>query len=163
MISRRISGKLKEQKYVTVEEDLIEGYTYLDHTGDLGIRAYSKTLKQLFTHAAHGLLESIADPNTIDEVTQIEIEVSARSLEDLMVAWLDELNFRHEVEELFFGRVEIRRLSKQPPALSAVACGEPVDLTKHVVYTEIKSVTYHQLLVEQRLDSSWVAQVIFDL
>ena len=142
---------------------MIEGYTYLDHTGDLGIRAYSKTLQQLFTHAAQGLLESIADPRTIDEVTQIEIEVSAGSLEDLMVAWLNELNFRHEVEELIFRRVEIRRLSKQPPSLSAVACGEPVDFTKHVVYTEIKSVTYHQLLVEQRLDGSWVAQVIFDL
>lgn len=142
---------------------MIEGYTYLDHTGDLGIRAYSRTLKQLFIHAAQGLLESIADPSTIDEVIQIEIEVSAGSLEDLMVAWLDELNFRHEVEELFFKRVEIRRLSEQPPALSAVACGEPVDFTKHVVYTEIKSVTYHQLLVEQRLDGSWVAQVVFDL
>ncbi len=142
---------------------MIEGYTYLDHTGDLGIRAYSKTLQQLFTHAAQGLLESIADPSTIDGVTQIEIEVSAGSLEDLMVAWLNELNFRHEVEELIFRRVEIRRLSKQPPSLSAVACGEPVDFTKHVVYTEIKSVTYHQLLVEQRLDGSWVAQVIFDL
>ena len=145
------------------EEDLIEAYTYLDHTGDLGIRAYGTTLIQLFTNAAKGLLESIADLGTIDEVTQIEIEVSAASLEDLMVAWLDELNFRHEVEEVFFRRVEIRRLSEQPPMLSAVAYGEPTDFKKHVVYTEIKSVTYHQLLVEQELDGSWVAQVIFDL
>ena len=142
---------------------MTEAYTYLDHTGDLGIRAYGRTLKQLFTHAAQGLLESIANLGTIDELTQIEIEVSAASLEELMVAWLDELNFRHEVEELCFRRVEIRRLSQQPPMLSAVAYGEPTDFKKHVVYTEIKSVTFHQLLVEQGLDGSWVAQVIFDL
>lgn len=148
---------------MTTEEDLTEGYTYLDHTGDLGIRAYGRTLKQLFTHAAQGLLESIADPSAIDEETKVDVEVSAGSLEDLMVAWLDELNFRHEVEELFFRRVEIQRFCEQPLMLTAVAYGEPKDFTKHIVYTEIKSVTYHQLLVEQGLDGSWVAQVIFDL
>ena len=141
----------------------MDGYEYLEHTGDLGIRAYGKTLKDLFTNAAQGLLEAIADVNTVGEGKRIEIEVSAESLEDLMVTWLGELNFRHEVEELFFRRIEIRALSEDPWVLSAVAYGEPMDFTKHVVYTEIKSVTYHQLLVEQTPDGSWVAQVIFDL
>ncbi len=138
-------------------------YEYLDHTGDLGIRAYGKTLKELFTHAAQGLFEAIADLDTVGSTTQIEIKVSAESLEELMVAWLDELNFRHEVDEVFFRRVEIRELSEGPWRLSAAAYGEPKDFTKHAVYTEIKSVTYHQLLVEQTLDDGWVAQVIFDL
>ncbi|MBI1926302.1 archease [Candidatus Poribacteria bacterium] len=138
-------------------------YEYLEHTGDLGIRAYGKTLKELFTHAAQGLFEAIADLDTVGSTTQIEIKVSAESLEELMVAWLDELNFRHEVEEVFFRRVEIRELSEEPWVLSAAAYGEPKDFTKHGVYTEIKSVTYHQLLVEQTLDDGWVAQVIFDL
>jgi SHS2 domain-containing protein len=138
-------------------------YEYLDHTGDIGIRAYGATLKDLFTHAAEGLLEAIADLNTVDEAAQTEIEVSAESVEDLLVAWLDELNFRHEVEETFFRRVKIQRISEEPWVLSAIAYGEPVDFTKHVVYTEIKSVTYHQLLVNQTPKGDWVAQVIFDL
>ena len=138
-------------------------YEYLEHTADLGIRAYGKTLKELFTHAAQGLFEAIADLDTVGSTTQIEIKVSAESLEELMVAWLDELNFRHEVEEVFFRRVEIRELSEKPWALSAAAYGEPKDFTRHAVYTEIKSVTYHQLLVEQTPDGGWVAQVIFDL
>ncbi|MCZ6677113.1 MAG: archease [Candidatus Poribacteria bacterium] len=141
----------------------MEGYEYLDHTGDLGIRAYGETLKALFTHAAQGLFEAIADVNTVQAVAQVEIEVSAESAEDLMVAWLDELNFRHEVEEVFFRQVEIQRISEKPWALSAVAYGEPADFTRHVVYTEIKGVTYHQLIVEQTPEGKWFAQVIFDL
>ena len=80
-------------------------YEYLEHTGDIGIRAYGGTLKELFINAAQGLLEAIADLTT-DRYSdaQTEIEVSAESLEELMVAWLDELNFRHEVEEVFFQR-----------------------------------------------------------
>ena len=96
-----------------------------------------------------GLLEAIADLSTVGTTTQIEIEVSAESLEELMVAWLDELNFRHEVEEIFFGQVKIRAISEAPYRLVSVAYGEPADFAKHVVYTEIKSITYHQLIVEQ--------------
>ena len=138
-------------------------YEYLEHTGDIGIRAYGSTLEELFINAAQGLLESIADVSTVGTTKQTQIEVFAESLEELMVAWLDELNFRHEVEEVFFRRVEIRKISEAPYRLVAVAYGEPVDFTKHVIYTEIKSVTYHQLIVEQLPDDRWMAQVIFDL
>ena len=138
-------------------------YEYLEHTGDIGIRAYGSTLAELFINAAQGLFEATADLSTIGTTTQTEIEVSAESLEELMVAWLDELNFRHEVEEIFFREVEIREISTVPYRLTAVAYGDLVDFTKHVVYTEIKSITYHQLIVEQTPDNRWMAQVIFDL
>lgn len=138
-------------------------YEHLEHTGDIGIRAYGVTLEELFINAAQGLLEAIVDLSTVDTTTETEIEVSAESLEELMVAWLDELNFRHEVEEIFFQRVEIREISQGPHRVAAVAYGEPVDFSKHVVYTEIKSVTYHQLIVEQTPNNQWMAQVIFDL
>ena len=62
-----------------------------------------------------------------------------------------------------FEGVEILEISKTPYRLTAVAYGEPVDFAKHVVYTEIKSITYHQLIVEQTPDDQWMAQVIFDL
>ncbi len=138
-------------------------YEYIEHTGDIGIRAYGSTLKELFINAAQGLFDAIADLSTVGMTTQTEIEVSAESLEELMVAWLDELNFQHEVEEIFFGQVKIREISTAPYRLVAAAYGEPVDFTKHVVYTEIKSITYHQLIVEQTPDNRWLAQVIFDL
>ncbi|MCE2393007.1 archease [Candidatus Poribacteria bacterium] len=141
----------------------MERYEYLEHTGDIGIRAYGGTLEELFINAAQGLLESIADLSTVGTTKQTQIEVFAESLEELMVAWLDELNFRHEVEEIFFRQVEIRQISEAPYRLVAVAYGEPVDFAKHVVYTEIKSITYHQLIVEQLPDDRWMAQVIFDL
>ena len=138
-------------------------YEYLEHTGDIGIRAYGSTLEALFINAAQGLFEAIADLSTVDTITQTKIKVSAESLEELMVAWLDELNFRHEIEEVFFREVEIRKISTAPYRLTAVAYGEPVDFAKHVVYTEVKSITYHQLIVEQTPDDRWMAQVIFDL
>ena len=136
-------------------------FEYIDHTGDLGIRVRGETLQELFVNAAHALLDTIAVLDTINPVAQFQIDVEAESVAELMVAWLDELIFRHEVDEVFFKCVDIVELSQT--RLSACAYGEPIDFTKHVVYTEIKSVTYHQLNVYQSADGEWTANVIFDL
>lgn len=139
----------------------MRAFEYIDHTGDLGIRVRGKTLQELFSNAAHALFDTVAVLDTINPVSQFQIDVRAETVAELMVAWLDELIFRHEVDEVFFKHVEILKLSAT--SLSAYAYGEPADFSKHVVYTEIKSVTYHQLSVNQSSDGTWMAQVIFDL
>ena len=136
-------------------------FEYIDHTADLGIRVRGETLQELFTNAAHALLETVAVLDSIDPIEQFQIHVEAESVAELMVAWLDELIFRHEVDEVFFKHVEISEISET--RLSACVYGEPADFTKHVVFTEIKSVTYHQLSVSQSTDGEWTANVIFDL
>ncbi|MBM3238403.1 archease [Candidatus Poribacteria bacterium] len=136
-------------------------YEIIDHTADLGIRAYGKTLPELFENVALGMLETIADLDSIDEKREIEINAQGNTLEDLLVAFLGELLFQHEVEEILFKRVEILQFNKDN--LSAVAYGEEKNPQKQVIYTAIKNVTYHQLTVEQSADGTWETLVIFDL
>lgn len=136
-------------------------YEYLEHTADMGLLVRGQSLSELLKNAAQGLFETIAVVNTVDETESIEIQLTAESVEELFVAWLDELIFRHETEEIFFKRAVIHSCSETE--MSAAVYGELVNFDKHEVYTEIKSVTYHQLKVEQKPDGSWHAQVIFDL
>ena len=145
----------------TDDGDDMKPYEYLEHTADMGMVVCGKTLSELLTHAAQGLFETIAVVETVDETISIEIHLTAEAVEELFVAWLDELIFRHETEEVFFKRAEIQRCSETE--ISAKVYGEPTNFNKHEVYTEIKSVTYHQLQVVQQEDGSWFAQVIFDL
>ncbi len=139
----------------------MKSYEYLEHTADMGLRVFGENLYALFTNAAQGLFETIAVVETIDEIECVCIDVTAASVEELFVAWLDELNFRHETEEVFFRRARVLQCSETE--ISAEVYGESANFEKHQVYTEIKSVTYHQLQVAQKPDKSWVAQVIFDL
>ena len=136
-------------------------YEYVEHTADMGLLVRGKSLSELLTNAAQGLFETIAVVDTVDETTSIEIHLTAESVEDLFVAWLDELIFQHETKETFFKRSDIHQCSETE--VSATVYGEPANFDKHEVYTEIKSVTYHQLQVVQKPDGSWFAQVIFDL
>ena len=142
-------------------ENNMKPYEYLEHTADMGLLVRGENLSELLRNAARGLFETMAVVNTIDEIVSIEIQLTAESVEELFVTWLDELIFRHETEEIFFKRADIHRCSETE--MSASVYGESVNFDKHEVYTEIKSVTYHQLEVLQKSDGNWRAQVIFDL
>ena len=139
----------------------MQPYEYLEHTADMGMVVNGKNLSELLMHAAQGLFEAIAVTETVDETEAIAIHLTAESVEELFVAWLDELIFQHETAQVFFKRAEIERCSETE--MSATVYGEPANFEKHAVYTEIKGVTYHQLQVVQKGDGSWFAQVIFDL
>lgn len=136
-------------------------FEYIEHTADAGIRVWGDSLESLFTNAAQGLFEMIAVVDSIDDTSAIDIKIESDSAEMLLVAWLDEIIFRHETDEMFFKRAEICTISSTE--LVAKVYGEPTNYKKHIVYTEIKAVTYHQLYVKQKPDNSWEAQVIFDL
>lgn len=138
-----------------------KAYEYIEHTADAGMRVNGGSLKSLFSNAADGLFEMMAVIDSIDETTSIEIALSADSVEMLFVSWLDELVFRHETDELFLKRAEISHITQNE--LIAIVHGEPTNFDKHIVYTEIKAITYHQLYVVQNTLGEWEAQVIFDL
>lgn len=132
-------------------------YEYLGHTADMGLLVRGKSLSDLLRNAAQELFKTIAVVDTIDEMETIEIQLTAESVEELFITWLDELIFQHETKELFFKRAAVQQCSETE--ISATVYGEPANFDK----TEIKSTTYHQLEVLQKPDGSWRAQVIFDL
>lgn len=88
------------------------------------------------------------------------IELNGECLERLLVDWLGELLYLHEVDHLLFKEFRIESVGEQ--GLKAVAKGEPFREGFHSIKTEIKAVTYHQIQVKQE-DGGWRARVIFDL
>jgi SHS2 domain-containing protein len=77
-----------------------------------------------------------------------------------MVDWLSELLYLHDVENLLFKGFEIDSVSED--GLKAIVKGEPFQEGVHVIKTEVKAVTYHQIEV-RRENRGWRARVILDL
>jgi SHS2 domain-containing protein len=77
-----------------------------------------------------------------------------------MVDWLSELLYLHDVENLLFKGFEIDSVGKD--GLKAIVKGEPFQEGVHVIKTEVKAVTYHQIEV-RREKRGWRARVILDL
>jgi len=128
----------------------------IDHTADVGIRAYGKTASALFESAAVGMFSLIADVARVKPVGEVEIRLAAEDLPRLLVAWLSELLFLHETQHLLFSKFRVRVRGTQ---LHARAWGEAIDKERHGLKLAIKAVTYHRLSVDLE---TGVAEVIFD-
>lgn len=131
-------------------------YEEIEHTADVGIRAYGKTASEIFAAAAEGLFSLIANPTKVEPKGEVEIRLTAEDLPRLLVAWLTELLFLHETQHLLFSKFEVR---VRGTALRAHAWGETIDKRRHELKLAIKAVTYHRLTVDV---AKGVAEVIFD-
>jgi SHS2 domain-containing protein len=136
------------------------GYELVDHTADLGIRVWADDIRGLFEEAAKALFDIITDLTKVEAHLKREIVVRGSSREELMVAWLNELLYLHEVERLIFCNFSITKIDEG--TVTGVSTGEEFDEARHSIKTEVKAVTYHQLEIKEQ-GGRWQAQVIFDI
>ena len=131
-----------------------------EHTADVGLRVRAAELDELFVGAAAALFSVIvANPDSIQSVQEIPIEIKGTGHEYLLFDWLAELLWTFDTRRIVFGSFEVH---VDETGLRAVARGEPVDRNRHQMDAEIKAITYHQLKVERDADG-WLAEVIVDV
>jgi len=135
-------------------------FEMVDHTGDIGVRVFGETLSQLFEQAAQALTFILTDPETIAPKQTRKLVLEARTGEELLITWLNELVYLFDTEGLLFKEFTILTLGDHH--LEAEARGEVFDEGRHPIKTTVKAATYHQLKIENR-KGVWTAQVIFDL
>jgi len=135
-------------------------FEFLDHTADIGLIVNGEDLKALFENAGEALFHLITDLRKVRRRTQRRIEIGGESLERLMVDWLTELLYLHEVENLLFKGFKVESVGED--GLRAEVRGESFREGVHVIKTEVKAVTYHQIDVRKE-NRHWKAQIILDL
>jgi len=133
-------------------------YELIEHTADVGVKAYGTTLAEAFEHAAEGMFDIITDKSSITHTGEYQILLEAPDLEQLLVDWLSQLLFLNGAYDLVFGKFQVTLTGN---CLSARVFGEKYDTKRHRMGVEIKAVTYHILQVHER-DPTFV-QVLFDI
>ncbi len=133
-------------------------YKLIEHTADVGIKAYGKNISEAFINAAIGMFDIITDNSKIEAVGQYDIQLEAPDLEQLLVDWLSELLFLNSAKNLVFGSFNVK-IDKN--RLSAQVFGEEYSKSKHKMGVEIKAVTYHMLEVSKK--KPHYVQVLFDI
>ena len=104
-------------------------FEIIDHTADVGIIAYGSSIGQAFANAAKAMFSIITEPGDIREVLYRDIAVNAPDRDSLLVAWLNELNYIFDTEDILFKRFEVNLLTDT--RLEARGYGEKVDLSRH--------------------------------
>jgi SHS2 domain-containing protein len=135
-------------------------FEILEHTADIGFRAWGDSPAELFVNAAHALQSIAADVGQVEQRYVYPIAAAADDYESLLVNWLNELLYYVDGERVVMGRFQIDQIS--PERVSGKGWGEPRDPARHPPKLVIKGVTYHQLSVKEE-GGRWSARVFLDI
>ena len=134
-------------------------FEYIEHTADIGIRAFGKSLPELFENAALGMAHVFAEPGKATKDETYTVEVEAKDLEELLVNWLNEILYRFNKNKIIPASAKIEHIDNN--RLKGTVNGEKYDSSRHNLKREIKSTTYHMLKIKKK--DFWEATVIFDV
>lgn len=135
-------------------------YEVLPTTADVGLIAYGEDLITLFKNAAEGMFDLVAEMENVKPEKEEAVDVTGPNLEELLVAWLNELILLFDARWFLAKEYDITELTENH--LKAVVKGETYNAERHAIKTGIKGATYHKLEIK-KMDNLWRAQVIFDV
>lgn len=135
-------------------------YEIIEHTADIGIKAYGKDLKELFRNAARGMFEIAADLEGLKPSTSLKIKLEAANYEELLINWLDDLLYNFYTKNIIFSQFNISKLDSGH--IEAEVLGKHIGDNRSRLKSEIKAATFHELEIKQS-NSGYEVQVIFDV
>jgi len=135
-------------------------FEILEHTADIGLRAWGATLQEAFENAATALSAIVVELDDIQPRIAYPIAASGDDDQSLLVNWLNEALYYLDARRIVLRRFHIEHFGDG--RVAGQAWGEPRDPVKHRPKVIVKGVTYHQLKIEQRPDGCEV-QVFLDI
>jgi SHS2 domain-containing protein len=131
-------------------------YEQIDHTADLALRIYGRTLRELFANAAYAMFSQLADLEAIAPTVRREVSVEGIDHESLLVNWLNELLYLQDTHGEAYVTFEIRKLSRR--RLQATVAGAQTTAFQ----TIIKAATYSDLSII-KVRGWYMSTVVFDV
>ncbi len=128
----------------------------IEHTADLALRVYGRDMRELFANAAHSMFALMAEPSLEGPARKQEVVLEATDYEGLLVDWLNELIYLHEVEEETYSQFTIETLT--PTELKAHVVGGPTRSKTRA----IKAATFHNLSIVET-EPGYQATIVFDV
>lgn len=141
-------------------------YRYLEHIGDAAIEGSGGTLEEAFTGAAEAMLGlMVRGAATSVPGRRVGVEARAPSLDELLVAFLNELLAQQGLLRLVFFRCAVKKIFRAVGTdflLKAEAEGLPPAALEGRLGAEVKAASYMGLRVAGRA-GRFTARCVIDL
>lgn len=136
-------------------------FEFIEHTADIGVRVYGKTLDDLFANAAGALFTILVETKPRSDFSR-NIILEGETFEDLLVNWLNELISAFFAEKFLPCRYDLSVTQEHDrKVLKARLTGQEFDPYDNKINREIKAATYHNLKIEY--EKFYKAEIIFDV
>jgi SHS2 domain-containing protein len=136
------------------------GYEFFEVEADVGVRAWGERAEDAFAQAALGTLALVVDPAEVAVREGREVRAQGETDEALLVNWINECLYVHEIEGFVAHDVEVDAFGSG--TIHGVLSGEEFDPKKHRPGTIVKAATFHRVQVVRtpgRVDVAVVVDV----
>jgi SHS2 domain-containing protein len=125
-----------------------QGWEHFEVEADVGVHAWGATLEACFRQCALGVFNLIVPLEAVAPLEPREVSAQAETVEALLVNWVNELLYLHEVEGFAVHDVAEPRI--EGGRAYATVMGEPLDVARHPRGIQVKAATFHQLALDQQ-------------
>ena len=129
-------------------------------SADYEFEATAPSVEELFGICGQATFAAMTEIEKVRHAEEIKFEVQAGTLEDLLFSFLSELIYIKDTQRLFLGKFDVAIDGRYH--LTCRARGERIDENLHVIKTDVKAATYHQMKIS-KIDSGYYAHAILDL
>ncbi len=139
-------------------------FEYEEHTADVIIRAYGRTLEETIANAAKAVFNIITNIEKVEPRECRRVEEKGMDLYQAILRWLESFLVLFDSEGLVFSDFRVDKIEKTNGeyVVAGVGCGEPFDPEKHESGTIVKAITYHEMKLE-KTDGLWVLRFAVDI
>lgn len=139
-------------------------YKFIDHTADIAVEVSGNTFEELFLAALNSWKSSIIELSDHKRSKfERNINLKENSVEELLVSFLQELNYEFEIKKIF--PLEIDKITiekKNDYYLLTCNAGFGDILKQDDIKAEIKAITFHQLDIK-KADDVYKTIIVFDI
>ena len=124
-------------------------FEFLEHTADIYVASYGKTMGEAFENAATAMFEVMTDTKTVEPTLEESVLINGKDQLELLYNWLELLIVNFETKNKLYSKFKILTLKKKPGvfSLKAKIWGELFDPKKHVQKVGVKAITYHRMKI----------------
>lgn len=140
-----------------------KNYKFIDHTADIAVKLEGSTLEEMFNAGAEAWLVSVIEKNNLKADDLLDIDIIANSKEELLVSFLNELNFLLSTKKWLCLSIQSIKIFEDSKGCEVSAELNGVTVKKNLqLKQEIKSVTYHQMAIVKKRNI-YSTRVVFDI
>jgi SHS2 domain-containing protein len=141
----------------------MERYDFLDHPADIAVEVNADSIEKLFEISAEAWKASAIENSSSESPFEFQFGLESISLEELLVEFLSELNYKLYGERLVYSKIKSLTIEEDSIfRIKAELYFEDFNPLLHQIKNEIKAITFHQMNIQKK-DNSYSTKIVFDI
>jgi SHS2 domain-containing protein len=137
-------------------------FQFLEHTADLKVNAFGRTIEKAFINSALALKEATAEKVRVKPAIKKEISVKGKDLDALLYNFLEEFIYLIDAEDFLLSKINKLSITHNKNGFTLASTISGDKASSHKFTNDVKAITYNEMFVKKAKDK-FIIQFVLDV